>query len=464
MLRSANCCTSLALLVLVGCGGSGGGGLTVEDRLTVEGGVSTEIGVGNEVASEMANGVANDLVNDLAIDLANDFASELDGQWVSSACIVDQGQSLSENIAFNGNTMTRSLIRHTASTDCSDRFTISLNFVADIEVTGETFLSGTAATNATREIAITYTRGYVTASGATQAELRARGTLLEDILLEQGITELENIPITIFIDHEVVHSTYLVDADVLHLASTSLESASGTPLNPNPFANTEFTRVAVEPGCAAFGSANRTVSVLLVGNSLMNGVQPNLERLLACGGYTSDMATSNPGGYFLYQHNENPRTENLIAQGFDLTLIQEQSRSIATHTPPYDIINALKGKIEASGSEMGFYQTWGYQNREVALTDEILFGYENLAAEFNAPIAHIGRAWDYFYTSNNESPPFSLYRDYAHSTPQGKALIAFVLYAYLTGESPVNLSSLSLADEEALELQEIAWLTYQSSL
>lgn len=450
MLRAANCCAGLALLLLSGCGGSSDGGITAEDRLTVEIGVDTGVGIGN------------DLANDVANDLANELASELEGRWVSSTCIVDQDQSLSENIAFSGNTMTRSLIRHTASTDCSDRFTISLNFVADIEVTGETFLSGTAATDATREIATTYTRGYVTASGETQAELRARGTLLEDILAEQGITELDNIPITNFIDNEVVHSTYLVDEDVLHLASTSLESVSGTPLKPDPFANTEFTRVAVEPGCAAFGSANRTVSVLLVGNSLMNGVRPNLERLLACGGYTSDMATSNPGGYFLYQHNENPRTEYLIAQGFDLTLIQEQSRSIATHTPPYDIINALKDKIEASGSEMGFYQTWGYQNREVALTEEILFGYENLAAEFDAPIAHIGRAWDYFYTSNNESPPFSLYRDYAHSTPQGKALIAFVLYAYLTGASPVNLSSLSLADEEALELQEIAWLTYQS--
>ena len=113
------------------------------------------------------------------------------------------------------------------------------------------------------------------------------------------------------------------------------------------------------PGCVAAGSANQTVSVLLVGNSLMNNVQSDLEQLLVCGGYTPELATSNPGGYWLHQHNELSRTTELIAEGYDLTLLQEQSRSINTHMPPYDILNALKAKIEAAGSVMGFYQTWG---------------------------------------------------------------------------------------------------------
>ena len=76
------------------------------------------------------------------------------------------------------------------------------------------------------------------------------------------------------------------------------------------------------------------------------------------------------------------------------------------------------------------------------------------------PPEGIGHAWDFFYTSNNESPPFSLFVDYAHATPQGKSLIAFVLFAYLTGETPVYLSSLGLDDDEALQLQTIAWDTY----
>ena len=77
---------------------------------------------------------------------------------------------------------------------------------------------------------------------------------------------------------------------------------------------------------------------------------------------------------------------------------------------------------------------------------------------------HIGRAWDYFYTSNNETPPFSLFTDTVHATDQGQTLIAYVLYAYLTDDSPVNLSSLTLPDHEAFELQTIAWETYQSNI
>ncbi len=221
---------------------------------------------------------------------------------------------------------------------------------------------------------------------------------------------------------------------------------------------------SVEPGCVSAGSAGREVSVLLIGNSLMNDVQSKLEKLLKCGGYITDLATSNPGGYWLHQHLDNTHTTELIAKGYDLTLVQEQSRSIATHMSPYGIINTLKQRIEAAGSVMGFYQTWGYQNRDVALTDEILLGYENLAAVFDAPVVHIGRAWDHFYTSYNDAPPFSLYLDYAHATPHGKAMIAYVLYAYLTGESPVNLPTLSLPADEALELQSVAWHIYQTNL
>ena len=131
--------------------------------------------------------------------------------------------------------------------------------------------------------------------------------------------------------------------------------------------------------------------------------------------------------------------------------------------PPYTVINSLKNRIEAAGSEMGFYQTWGYQHRDPIQTDEILSGYENIANHFNAPIVHIGRAWDYFYTSHNENPPFSLYLDYAHPTNEGKALIAYVLYAYLTRETPVGLSYFQLSEYNAQLLQSLAWESYHAN-
>ena len=237
----------------------------------------------------------------------------------------------------------------------------------------------------------------------------------------------------------------------------------------NQLSNVATVTVAVGFAPEASGSCNapipknKTVSVLLVGNSLMNDVQSRLRDLLDCGGYNSELATSNPGGHWLHLHNNTAATTNLIARGYDLTLLQEQSGGITTNVPPYTVINSLKNRIEAAGSEMGFYQTWGYQHRDPIQTDEILSGYENIANDFNAPIVHIGRAWDYFYTSHNENPPFSLYLDYAHPTNEGKALIAYVLYAYLTHESPVGLSYFQLSEYNAQLLQSLAWESYHAN-
>ncbi len=224
-----------------------------------------------------------------------------------------------------------------------------------------------------------------------------------------------------------------------------------------------FTEADRASGCTDQVNTEKNVSLLLIGNSLMNDVQTLLEELLTCGGYSSNIATSNPGGYRLKQHLTNERTTELIARGYDLTLVQAHSNGIKDHRKPYNVLSELQRRIEASGSTIGFYQTWAFQNRDPAKIENILTRYEFVADEFEAPIVHIGRAWDYFYISNNESPPFELFLDYAHATKQGKRMIAYTLYAYLTGSSPINLSNLSLSAEEATQLQTIAWGTYKAN-
>tara|TARA_B110000261_G_scaffold72940_1_gene84836 strand:- start:239 stop:1012 length:774 start_codon:yes stop_codon:yes gene_type:complete len=212
-----------------------------------------------------------------------------------------------------------------------------------------------------------------------------------------------------------------------------------------------------ETGCVIEGSANEIVSVLLIGNSLMGGVKYKLETLLTCGGYTPNIDISNPGGFWLYQHDENAKTLNLISQGFDLVLLQEQSGGIGSHEAPYATINSLKTKIEAAGSQMALYQTWAFSSRDPVTTEDILSHYEIMGDYFDVPVFHIGRAWDFFYTSNSEDPPFSLFSDDVHANTYGQSLIAYVLYSSLTGDSTLFLSSLSLNDEEAELLQTIAW-------
>ena len=219
-----------------------------------------------------------------------------------------------------------------------------------------------------------------------------------------------------------------------------------------------------ETGCLQAGSANQTISVLMIGDSLLNDVESNLEQLLDCRGYISDIDVSNPDGYTLADHLTDDQTLTAIAQGYDLTLLQESSRGFldpGLHLPPYETIDALDAKITIEDlSETGFYQTWGLQNRDAEETETILSGYESVAEFFDAPIIHIGRAWDYFYTLHSESPPFSLYLDESNPTDEGKALIAYVLYAYLTGESPQLTLTFGLDSEVAALLQTVAWDSY----
>ena len=134
---------------------------------------------------------------------------------------------------------------------------------------------------------------------------------------------------------------------------------------------------------------------------------------------------------------------------------------LLNRAPPYETISALDSKIAAALSGMGFYQTWGLQDRNIEETESFLSAYESAAEFFEAPIIHIGRAWDYFYTLHSEEPPFSLYLDEANPTEEGKALIAYVVYAYVTGESPLLTTTLGLDGDDALLLQNTAWDSYQ---
>ena len=301
--------------------------------------------------------------------------------------------------------------------------------------------------------------------GANPDGLRNWDGQLDNVLIMQrpyNVSELLEIT-------EVAPGTATVQITAQQVEAPSVEGTDAQEISTVEATNVQqiaaeinTAQVSNAAGCVAKDSANETISVLLIGNSLMRNVQSKLNQLLTCGGYSAKLATSNPAGYLLEEHLQNQKTLELIAEGYDLTLVQEKSRHITLHNSPFNLLNELKDKIEAAGSKMGFYQTWGFSNRIPDVTEGILSHYEYVADQFNAPIFHVGRAWDYYYRSNNEEPPFSLFTDTVHATDEGQTLIAYVLYAYLTGDSPINLTALTLADDAAFELQTIAWATYQS--
>ena len=113
---------------MAGCGGSSDEAIENTSELSA----NTNVLPGNNdvlsVNSDVVSGNSS----------ADALLAELNGEWVTDSCIAEQDQSLSETISFSDNTMIRTLVRHTASTNCSDNFTISRSFVADVEVSGET--------------------------------------------------------------------------------------------------------------------------------------------------------------------------------------------------------------------------------------------------------------------------------------------------------------------------------------
>ena len=223
-------------------------------------------------------------------------------------------------------------------------------------------------------------------------------------------------------------------------------------------------------GCEEKGSKEKTVSALLIGNSLMHGVQGKLVTLLECGGYKANVSTYNPGGKRLYQHNTDNRTIELINRGYSWVYLQEQSAGIdywnlndsASTTPTssnYDeSLNQLVTKIRAVGSRVGFYQTWGYSDSSSSLEARIE-EYEKVGLAFNAAVIANGRAWQK-YSADYPSPTFSLFSDDRHASVHGQSLISYLLYSYLTTESPINLHALDLKAEDASILQDVAWQTY----
>lgn len=219
---------------------------------------------------------------------------------------------------------------------------------------------------------------------------------------------------------------------------------------------------ATPSGCAVPGAANQSVSLLLLGNSLMGNIKAKTDTLLVCGGYTPSISVNNPGGYYLYQHDTNATSLALIAQSHDLVLLQEQSGSIGSHVEPYATISSLKTKIEAANGEMGLYQTWAFRDRTLGATEVIISHYETIGAYFNAPVIALGRAWNLFYATYPDVQPFDLFADNVHASTHGQNLISYVLYAYLTNATPVGLPNLGVSDEDAAILQQIAWQTFES--
>ena len=245
---------------------------------------------------------------------------------------------------------------------------------------------------------------------------------------------------------------------------------------------------------AAAQAPRDTIDVLYVGNSytyfnnlpaLVEGISAGLDGPFVRG------AAHTHGGATLRGHLEDGHLPAILSRGpaagggWDRVVLHEQSTLGTRYDPETGELGSpeafhaaareLVARIRAQGAEPVLYMTWAKQPFP-AQSETLSRAYRSIGAELGVPVAAVGEAWAEVLRAR---PGFALHiSDGSHPNPAGSYLAACVIYATLTGRSPVGapreiagapwdmagpvaasqptvLVSLTAADAEFL--QRIAW-------
>ena len=209
--------------------------------------------------------------------------------------------------------------------------------------------------------------------------------------------------------------------------------------------------------------------VLFIGNSYtsVNDLPGTFAALARSGGLHADVGMIAPGGAFLADHARNPDVAAAIAgRGWTAVVLQEQSELPAAQgaleTRILPAAQTLVSLSTADGARPFLLETWahrdgwpdGHMNR-AEMQAAIDATYGRLAGRLGATVVPAGEAWA---RASREAPSIELWQaDGSHPTPAGTYLAACVLYASLTGRSPIGLSETGGIDTAtAATLQRIA--------
>lgn len=230
-------------------------------------------------------------------------------------------------------------------------------------------------------------------------------------------------------------------------------------------------------GALADQSNEKPLRIFFIGNSytLANQLPQVLTELGASANppLKIEVGQHTPGGFTFQGHwskrdilakkmRRKPRADASQAQSnWDIVVLQEQSqRPFLEREKMHDYARKLVAEIgEFNEGRFVFYMTWPRQNDPDRI-EAIAEAYEGIAAELDATVAPVGRAWEH---AIRERPDLNLYvKDGSHPNPLGSYLTACVFYAALTGATPLGLSNGGLNDvsgDDAIFLQTIAWET-----
>ena len=193
-----------------------------------------------------------------------------------------------------------------------------------------------------------------------------------------------------------------------------------------------------------------TISILLLGNSLVRGVKGPLKKMLVERGEVVQMKAHGPGIWDLRKHAESPRTEKIItARPWDVVMLQEKSTGLSEDQGGYAAVRILEDIITENGSETCMFMTWRERDFDPATPggdfmwqllhgqpgDEV--GYVPIAFELDVPVVPVG--WG-IRQARLLNPSVELYKGGKgrHLGDLGRYLGASVAYAAVTGDSPLG--------------------------
>ena len=238
-------------------------------------------------------------------------------------------------------------------------------------------------------------------------------------------------------------------------------------------------------------------SILMFGNSYTqsNALDALIEDMINASGGNTSVDALTGGGLTLPQHYANVNTSGdqwnttLSNTAWDYVVLQDQSqipslpRNNSYWNDSKDAAISLAERIDSEGSEIVLFMTWGRRAVDIqnplrnpnytVMQDNLESGYldfqANMTANTNATvwIAPVGLAWkaihdDIVAANGVPTAPGNMFYDLytndgSHPSLSGSYLSACVMYATLTGLSPVGVNdSASLNSTLKLQLQQYA--------
>ena len=208
-------------------------------------------------------------------------------------------------------------------------------------------------------------------------------------------------------------------------------------------------------GCATTGDQTTPeVRVLFIGNSytyVNAGVDADFHGLAP----KTVTGRSAVGAYTLERHLADAHTMDLLDDGWDDIVIQEQSqRSVLDYQGFDHSVSTFSAKIRTAGARPYLLVTWARPDTKAVTTAALQAAAKSATKNAGVTLIPAGSA---FGASLGERPSIPLNSADGHPTREGTYLAACTVYAVIFGKSPVgNTYTSGLDASTATYLQQVA--------